>query len=143
MLTKAELAEIAERCEKATRGKWKFVPIKDSLDYFIVGDNGNEAVANGVFMLNDAAFIASCREDVPKLLAEIERLNKRLSKAVELIELDTEIIGKWFEEVKRYRRELTFISNVDLTKNAHDKEHIAVTVKSWALDVLEGVNHDG
>jgi hypothetical protein len=58
--------------------------------------------------------LANAREDVPKLLAEIERL----------------------------RREISFIAHVDLVKNAYDKEHIAVSVQSWALNVLDGVNHD-
>lgn len=75
-LTNEELTQIKERAEKATRGKWSFVPIDDSLEYFIVGEDGNEAVASEVFMINDAAFIAHAREDIPKLLAEIGALQE-------------------------------------------------------------------
>ena len=79
-LTNEELTQIKERAEKATRGKWSFVPIDDSLEYFIVGEDGNEAVASEVFMINDAAFIAHAREDIPKLLAEVESLRKEIEK---------------------------------------------------------------
>jgi dynactin complex subunit len=89
-LNTEELKAIRKRAEKVSKGN-------------ILRDMSALAVNNKVVS-----------EDVPKLLAEIERL----------------------------RRELSFIAHVDLVKNAYDKEHIAVSVKSWALNVLDGVNHD-
>lgn len=80
-LTDEELQAIREREAKATAGEWRFVPINDSLEYFVVGEDGNEAVASGVFMLNDAAFIAHARQDIPKLLAEIEYAKELLRKS--------------------------------------------------------------
>lgn len=61
------------------------------------------------------AELMNAREDIPALLAEVERL----------------------------RREIAFVAHVDLLRNAYNAEHIAVSVKSWALNVLDGVNHDG
>jgi hypothetical protein len=90
-LTDEQLTEIRKRAEKLSKGN-------------ILRDMSVLAVNNKVVF-----------EDVPKLLAEIERL----------------------------RRELSFIANVDLMKNAYNAEHIAVSVQSWALNVLDGVNHDG
>ena len=99
-LTNEELAQIKERAEKATRGKWSFVPIDDSLEYFIVGEDGNEAVASEVFMINDAAFIAHARTDIPKLIAEVEY---RREKQAELLEYNRQ----YFAEIKRLRAEVT------------------------------------
>jgi hypothetical protein len=130
-MTNEELKAIRERTEAATPGPWYW----EKLDADGWNDTEMPYLASasdeGVMHFGDceqyypsegsppndedAEFIAHAREDVPKLLAEIERL----------------------------RRELSFIAHVDLVSNAYDKEHIAVSVQSWALNVLDGVNHDG
>lgn len=51
----------------------------------------------------------------------------------------TKDVFELIAEVERLRNEISFIANVDMVKNAHDIEHVAVSVKSWALDTLEGV----
>jgi hypothetical protein len=112
-LTQSRLEATRERADKATAGRWYYVPIVNSPEFYI-GDDGHEGIAESVFVKEDAEFIAHARQDIPLLLAEVERL----------------------------RRELSFIANVDLTKNAVDIEHVAVSVKCWALNVLDGVNHD-
>src|SRR5690625_1706277 len=86
-LTVEELAEIKERAEKASEGPWDVdVPV----DYCANCENGYEIVQSELFLApivaelnvaDDAEFIAHAREDIPKLLAEIERLRELLNKA--------------------------------------------------------------
>lgn len=66
------------------------------------------------FPIDDIDFISHARTDIPTLIAEVERLQK----------------------------EISFIANVDMTNNAIDAEHVAVSVKCWALNVLEGCGSD-
>lgn len=86
-LTDEELTQIKERAEKATKGPWDVdVPV----DYCTNCKNEYEIVQSELFLApivaelrnrEDAEFIAHAREDIPKLLAEIESLkkeNKRL-----------------------------------------------------------------
>lgn len=80
MLSTEELQAIKERYEKATLGDWGFVPIENHVEYFIFGEGGNEAVAESVYTKDDADFIANARQDIPNLLAEIERLQTELEK---------------------------------------------------------------
>lgn len=84
-LSSKEIEAIRERVEKATDGPWIYVPISDRLEYFIGGEGGNEAIAVEVFTKEDATFIAHARTDIPKLLAEIERLRGKLDEANSLL----------------------------------------------------------
>ena len=61
-MTPEELDAIRERCEKASSGGHEY--------YSTTQD--------------DLQFMAHAREDIPKLLAEIERLKKALDRAVEI-----------------------------------------------------------
>lgn len=70
MITNVELTQIKERAEKATPGPWKShadgtVFLEHTQDIADVWTN-NE----------DAEFIAHAREDVPRLVAEVERLQE-------------------------------------------------------------------
>ncbi|MEG0470753.1 MAG: hypothetical protein RR588_00305 [Solibacillus sp.] len=81
-----QLQAIKERVEKATPGPWAFdkgkkermdrrpavieVFVQEENEWFISGDISD---------LKDAEFIAHAREDVPALIAEVERLKKALS----------------------------------------------------------------
>ena len=93
-LTNEELTQIKERAEKASKGPWDVdVPV----DYCTNCKNGYEIVQSELFLApivaelrirEDAEFIAHAREDVPKLVAEIEALrmeNQRYRKALEEI----------------------------------------------------------
>ncbi|CAM3631224.1 hypothetical protein [Mesobacillus zeae] len=88
-MTEEELQAIRERAERATVGDW---------DYD-VEDGG---ISNGNFMVAmadsnaegypyirakecDLEFIAASREDIPKLLAEVEWLTNRLNEAENLM----------------------------------------------------------
>lgn len=71
-ITDAELTQMKERAEKATAGPW--VTYYESL---VKSKEGDKVVADTwrvVNGANDARFIAHAREDVPRLVAEVERL---------------------------------------------------------------------
>jgi len=80
-LLNEELSEIRERAEKATEGKWYY-----EIDGDLYSEKARERVmypyltAESIPYIKvskeDAAFIAHAREDIPKLLAEVDRLNK-------------------------------------------------------------------
>ena len=68
-----KLNEIKERAEKATSGPWD---MQDDLfvvegDGLILGDMVAKATSEA-----DAKFIAHAREDIPALVAEVERLQR-------------------------------------------------------------------
>ncbi|WP_175637162.1 hypothetical protein [Oceanobacillus sojae] len=67
MITKQEFEAIKERCEKATKGPWT-----RSVYKVYDGELGYE-VADPA-RTEDATFIANARQDIPKLIAEIESL---------------------------------------------------------------------
>lgn len=84
MLSKEQLQAIRERCEAATPGEWKV-----SVDYVYKIDGDREILIADCPNVHDAAFVAHAREDIPALLAEVERLeeeNQRLRGALEKIE---------------------------------------------------------
>lgn len=117
-MTPEQLNAIKERASKATAGPWVtdvYVSITD-----ICADNNpilttsDEVMWENPNHVNDASFIAHARQDIPALITEVERL----------------------------RNEISFIANVDMVTNAYNVEHVAVSVKSWALNALEGVDID-
>ncbi len=108
MLTNTEIEAIRKRAEEATEGPWIIEESRYG-GYYNAG-NPKYDYSACISPENDIEFIANAREDIPKLLSEIERL----------------------------RDELSFILNVDMTKNAHDAEHVAISVKSWAHRALYG-----
>ncbi|WP_181349450.1 hypothetical protein [Thalassobacillus sp. CUG 92003] len=85
-LTENELAAIRERADNATEGPWtnfddvfyEDSPYVQVYDGFT--ETGVELVAD-CKRTKDADFIAHSREDIPKLLAEIDRLHAELDKA--------------------------------------------------------------
>jgi uncharacterized protein (UPF0335 family) len=78
-LNDEELEAIRKRVEDTS---FESVYVKgDPWKGYEVRDNGNGIVVAETHTKVDAEFIAHAREDVPKLLAEIERLNAELEKA--------------------------------------------------------------
>lgn len=69
-----ELQAIKERADKATGTQWK-VGMASPNGVQNVGTVQGLMTAQ-VLKINDAEFIAHAREDVPALIAEIERLNE-------------------------------------------------------------------
>jgi hypothetical protein len=82
-MTSEELEAIRARCDAATSGPWKsFVEGRDhtSGDSFIMTPTGGTRGNGGIELLGatvaDQDFIANARQDIPRLLDEIERLRK-------------------------------------------------------------------
>lgn len=79
-LTAQEIEAIRKRAESATEGPWKWDG--DSLTYRKHGMLDPIVWANQYGDITveepDAEFIANAREDIPKLLAEIERLRSEV-----------------------------------------------------------------
>ena len=77
MISDKELAEIKNRVENATQGPWKaFIEGRDmeSASSFIqTADEDIELIGATEA---DYDFIANARQDIPRLLEEIERLRK-------------------------------------------------------------------
>lgn len=82
-MTDAELAEIEARANAARKGPWLLsndprAPNDDFQEYFVEGPKEPHGRV-GRWGFADAAFIASAREDVPALLAEVKRLRAELA----------------------------------------------------------------
>lgn len=87
MLTKAELTEIAERCEKATKGPWEsWNDVKYTKIEGAVGTVCNVGEYTWSNVENDAAFIANAREDVPKLLSHIAQQEAEIERLLGIVE---------------------------------------------------------
>lgn len=81
MIDAEQLNAIKERAAKATPGPWKYNRHNE-----ILTSNGAR-LAQTVTGL-DAEFITSCRQDIPALVAEVERLkdeNNSLKRSLEYI----------------------------------------------------------
>jgi hypothetical protein len=82
-ITAAELAAIRERAEKATSGPWGWSDAKVRDGKYVFVPQGSY-LADTLIMFGDtyengeqdAEFIAHAREDIPRLLDEIERLQR-------------------------------------------------------------------
>lgn len=78
-LTSEELQAIRVRAEKASEGPWRLVYTADRAWLL---DGANMIIAGTFERLEDAIFSAHAREDIPKLLAEIERLRTGIERAI-------------------------------------------------------------
>ncbi|MCP3399452.1 hypothetical protein [Bradyrhizobium sp. CCGB20] len=74
-LTNDEIEAIKARCEQATAGPWKsFIERRDKFSGSdFIQTNGEDIYLTGA-TLADQEFIAHARQDIPRLIAEIERL---------------------------------------------------------------------
>lgn len=86
MLSNDELNVIKERAEKATEGPWNYYPedmvvTTSDKDYCYAPEIAEEIGYDG-----NGEFIANVREDIPKLLSEIDELRNRLDDAEGLLE---------------------------------------------------------
>lgn len=73
-LTDEEMTQIRERAERASKGPWMAEVTKYG-SYTITSPDYLYGEMFEIAVKEDAAFIAHAREDIPKLLAEIETLN--------------------------------------------------------------------
>lgn len=79
MLTQAELSAIKERAEKAADGPWR-IGRQSPNGANNVGTMGGLMTAQTA-NTDNAEFIAHAREDIPKLVAEVERLREAIKTA--------------------------------------------------------------
>jgi hypothetical protein len=80
-LSDDDLEEIKKRCQEATPGPWKsYVEGREEMSGsdFIMTE-GEDIYLTGAAVA-DQDFIAHARQDIPKLVAEVERLRKLLPK---------------------------------------------------------------
>ena len=99
-LTTQELEAIRKRAEQATEGPWDY-----SEEYFI-GSRSEVVEVGEAYIDADAEFIANAREDIPKLLAEVEALTNALMGANESIREFAEIERNSNAENTRLRNAL-------------------------------------
>ncbi|QGU88103.1 hypothetical protein [Erwinia sorbitola] len=77
-----ELFLIKERCEKTTKGPWvSYIEGRDHFsgsNFIMTGDENNrgEDIELIGATIEDQEFIAHAKQDIPRLINEIERLNK-------------------------------------------------------------------
>jgi type VI protein secretion system component Hcp len=86
VLTREELKQITERCDKATPGLWiSYIEGRDHTSgssFIKTGENdtrGEDIELSGA-TADDQDFIAHARQDIPQLLKEIELLYKVISQ---------------------------------------------------------------
>src|SRR5699024_1062410 len=87
-ITDEELRAIRERAEKATAGEWQ---IADTTDGVWLIDEDDLIIAGTFERIEDAVFSKHARQDIPKLLAEIDRLSRLYCELKEIahnIEVD-------------------------------------------------------
>ncbi len=83
-MTKEELARAKEICEKATAGPWRTLQIARGWKFDILSDHSKFHIT-GIDPLDpsgevNANFIAESRTLLPKAIAEIEELEKRVEQ---------------------------------------------------------------
>lgn len=81
-ITKERLAEIKARCEAATRAPWDVVEIHPK-HYHVSAALDEPPVAEVEYIIQDAEFVAHARQDVPDLVAEVERLRGLIAATTE------------------------------------------------------------
>lgn len=90
MINAEQLIAIKERAAKATPGPWDFdkgdnlrgdrrPAVIEHFDY----DHGERFIHGDIADISDAEFIANARQDIPALVAEVERLLEAVEKLTE------------------------------------------------------------
>ena len=80
-VTEREMTEIKFRCEQATPGPWKsYVETRDRIVGSDFISTGGEDIYLTGGTVADQDFIAHARQDIPKLIAEVERLRNLLAR---------------------------------------------------------------
>lgn len=115
-LTQDELQAIKERAEKATSGPWYTEVDGDMYNWDgerIVYDVTNGEGASCVVMRSaDRSFIENARQDIPKLVAEVDRLQSYITK------IHAEI-SEYYSRDHRAKEQWKCIQSAyDLTKEA-------------------------
>ena len=105
------IEEIRERAEKATPGPWAYGEFKtaDRPDgALLIGPKFKSTKSGVMYRVEDANFITHAREDIPALLAEIDRLIKEKAQIYEKIEFELKPRIYELEERLEPLEELTY-----------------------------------
>lgn len=98
MLTNEQLNAIRERAERATCGQTPEWYVDEEYKDTVRCAWSADLIAQSIPTTADAEFIAHAREDVPMLLAEIERLHSKLSSARQAIgNLNVRPLGRFID----------------------------------------------
>ena len=145
-MTPEELKAIENRCNKATPGPWYFHPgdsycafpsIMTRNKHFLVFDIADDAPTEFPGRDEDADFVAHAREDIPKLLSYIKKLEDQ--KWIHVIDNppkeNEEVLFGLFDPTTQvfqgYMREGYIFSD------SHDERHLPVRGMYW--EVLPGL----
>jgi hypothetical protein len=92
-LTEERIAEIQQRCERATKGPWtvarddgEMICDVPEIDIRLNGSRWHKVVDSLWLEPCDAEFIAHARADLPALLADRQRLHSQLTEAQQRIQ---------------------------------------------------------
>ena len=86
-LSEKEIEAIRKRAEKATEGNWaREILCHEQRKYTVGSFKGDLTVIGDIANEEDAEFIVHAREDIPKLLAEIERYRETINNVLNQIE---------------------------------------------------------
>ena len=81
-MTEKELDEIRERCDSATAGPWQaWVEGRDQTSGSSFVQTGGDDIEMLGATMADYEFIANAKQDIPRLLAEIERLRSLVGRS--------------------------------------------------------------
>ena len=101
-ITKKEIDEIKSRLEKASSGPWRVATTTDG-EYILDCD---DCVVAAIFeRKEDAYFVAHAREDITRLVAEVERLYNRNKELLEFNRMYFAQIKELRTEVERLRKD--------------------------------------
>jgi hypothetical protein len=92
-ITTDELADMKRRADGATEGPWQ---VADTTDGAYILDDGDLIITANCERDNDAEFIASARTDMPRLIAEVERLRGIMRSTPVYMAL------KWYRDTAKY-----------------------------------------
>ncbi|MFS0562554.1 hypothetical protein AB1K91_17650 [Terribacillus sp. 179-K 1B1 HS] len=88
-LTITELEQIRQRAEAATEADW--IAETEHEGIFVFSEDIDEIIAGPFEFMQDAVFIANARQDVPRLLTEVETLITEKARARRMLD---ELIGE-------------------------------------------------
>lgn len=127
-LDRLDLATIGARAEAATPGPWRSMVI--DADNATVWAGGNTArtatrIARVTRRVADnAEFIAAAREDVPALVAEVERLRAALRDAAEQVAEADDAVGAAIARAHTAETKLHAVAMVKAWKNEDGKRFV-------------------
>lgn len=109
-----QLNAIKERAAKATPGPWKY---SKQYGYLapVIPQQHVAVICNEILRNDDAEFIATAREDVPALVAEVERYHDLwyhgLGKADAEIQANLHVIEAQQQEIEQLRKALEYYAD--------------------------------